>query len=119
MEREVGPDPEKSDKIPKGGIPKGTSKGNNGPSPKNLRTILGNKEKSPKLQKGGFDIRPDSGERDREREELLRTVKIITKANGDTSARQNASDLISYLNKENTNSKIQWDRRDSFEGSIV
>ena len=62
MERGVGPNPEKLDKIPKEGIPKGTSKGNNGPSLKNLKIALENTEKSPKSQKGGFGVRPDSGE---------------------------------------------------------
>ena len=62
VERGVGLESENSNKIPKERIPKEISKGNNGPSPKNLKTILGSKEKSSKSQKGGFDIRPDSGE---------------------------------------------------------
>ena len=75
-----------------------------------------NKEKGPKSQKGGFGVRPDSGEWNWEREELLRAVKIITKANGDTSAKQNKSDIIPYSNKENNKSRIEWNRMDSFEG---
>ena len=43
-------------------------------------------------------------------------MKIITKGNGDTAARQNSQGPTSYSNKENTNSKIEWDRMESFEG---
>ena len=42
-----------------------------------------NKEKSPIASRGGFGIRPNSGERGREREELIRTIKKITKGKGE------------------------------------
>ena len=42
-----------------------------------------NKGKGPIALIGGFGVQPDSGERGREREELLNTVKEITKGKGE------------------------------------
>ena len=42
-----------------------------------------NKGKGPIAPIGGFGVWPDSGERGREREELLKTVKEITKGKGE------------------------------------
>ena len=61
-EKGVRPDPEEREKISKEEIFNGTLKENNGPSPKNSRSILGNVGKGLKLQKGGFGVRPDSSE---------------------------------------------------------
>ena len=61
------------------------------------------KEKSLIVPKGGFGIRPDSEERGREREELIRTVKKITKGKGEIVSRQDVKGTIIYP-------KMGWDR---------
>ena len=62
-----------------------------------------NKEKSPIALRGGVGMRPDSGERGREREELLRTIKEITKGKGEVVSRQDVKDTMIYP-------KTGWDK---------
>ena len=47
-----------------------------------------NRRKGPIALIGGFGVWPDSGERGLEREELLKTVKEITKGKGEIISRQ-------------------------------
>ena len=61
------------------------------------------KEKSPIVPKGGFGIRSDSEERGQEREELIKTVKKITKGKGETVSRPDVKGTIIYP-------KTGWDR---------
>ena len=67
-----------------------------------------NKGKGPIALIGGFGV-PDSGERGREREELLKTVKEITKGKGEIIPRQDLKGPISYPKEESNYLEIGWD----------
>ena len=55
-------------------------------------------------------MQPDSGERGREREELLRTVKEITKGKGEIVSRQDLKGTMIYSKEESSCLKMGWDR---------
>ena len=59
---------------------------------------------------GGFGVRPDSGERGREREELLKTVKEITKGKGEIILRSDLKGPITYPQEESSYLETGWDR---------
>ena len=61
-----------------------------------------NKGKGPIALIGDFGVWPDSGERGQERDELLKTVKEITKGKGKIIPRQDLKGPISYP-KEKSN----------------
>ena len=60
--------------------------------------------------RGGFGVWPDSGERGREREELLRTVKQITKGKGEIVSRQDLKGMMAYPKEESSCLEMGWDR---------
>ena len=84
-------------------IPNKTPRRDNTLSQEGLIPPFENKEKSPIASRGGFGIRPDSGERGQEREELLRTVKKITKGKGEIVSRQDVKGTMIYP-------KMGWDK---------
>ena len=59
---------------------------------------------------GGFGVQPDSGERGQEREELLKTVKEITKGEGEISLRSDLKGPITYPKEESNYLEAGWDR---------
>ena len=69
-----------------------------------------NKEKSPIAPRGGFGMRPDSGERGQERAELLRTVKEITRGKEEIVSRQDLEGTMIYPKEESNCLKTGWDR---------
>ena len=58
---------------------------------------------------GGFGVQPDSGERGRDREELL-TVKEITKGKWEIIPKQDLEGPISYPKEESNYLETGWDR---------
>ena len=60
--------------------------------------------------RGGFGVRPDSEERDQEREELLRMVKQITKGKGEIGSRQDLKGMMTYPKEESNYLEAGWDR---------
>ena len=77
-------------------IPNKTARRDNTLSQEGLKPLFENKEKSPIASREGFGIRPDSGERGQEREELIRTVKKITKGKGEIVSRKDMKDMMTY-----------------------
>ena len=69
-----------------------------------------NKRKGPIASRGGFGVRPDSGETGREREELLRTVKEITKGKGEIVSKQDLKSTMTYPKEESRYLEMGWDR---------
>ena len=69
-----------------------------------------NRGKGPTATIGGFGVWPDSGKRDREREELLKTVKQITKGKGEIISRQDLKGLITYPKEESNCLETGWDK---------
>ena len=69
-----------------------------------------NKGKGPIAPRGGFGVWPDSGERGREREELLKTVKQITKGKGEIVPKQNLKSMMTYPKEESSYLEMGWDR---------
>ena len=59
---------------------------------------------------GGFSVLPDSEERGREREELRKTVKEITKGKGEISFRSDLKGPITYPKEESNYLEAGWDR---------
>ena len=96
-------DSEKSSEFPGEIIPNKMPRRDNTLSQEGLIPPFENKEKSPIVPRGGFGIRPDSGERGQEREELLKTVKEITKGKGEIVSRQDVKGMMIYP-------KMGWDR---------
>ena len=84
-------------------IPNKTPRRDNTLNQERLILPFENKEKSLIAPRGGFGMRPDSGERGQEREELLRTVKEITKGKGEIVSRQDVKGTMIYP-------KMGWDR---------
>ena len=68
-----------------------------------------NKGKGPIAPIRGFGVWPDSEERGQEREELLKTVKEITKGKGEIIPRQDLKGPISYPKEESNYLEIGWD----------
>ena len=84
-------------------IPNKTPRRDNTLSQKGLIPPFENKGKSPIAPRGGFGMRLDSGERGQEREELLRTVKEITKGKGEIVSGQDVKSTMIYP-------KMGWNR---------
>ena len=101
---------EKSSESPWEIIPNKTPRRDNTLRQERLIPPFDNKEKSPIAPRGGFGMQPDSGERGREREELLRTVKEITKGKGEIVSRQDVKGMIIYPKEESSCLKMGWDR---------
>ena len=91
---------EKSNESPKETIPKRTPKRDNGLGQESLMSPFKDKGKGLITLVGGFGVWPDSGERGQQREELLKTVKEITKGKGEIISRQNLKGSIAYPKKE-------------------
>ena len=94
---------EKSSESPWETIPNKTPRRDNTLSQERLIPPFENKEKSPIALRGGVGMWLDSGERGREREELLRTVKKITKGKGEVVSRQDVKGTMIYP-------KMGWDK---------
>ena len=94
---------EQSSESPWEIIPNKTPRRDNTLSQEALIPPFENKEKSPIAPRGGFGMWLDSGERGREREELLRTVKEITKGKGEIVSGQDMKGTMIYP-------KMGWDR---------
>ena len=107
--REVDSGSEKSNGSPRETVPKKTPKRDNGLGQESLMSPSKNKGKGPIAPIGGFGVWPDSGERGREREELLKTVKEITKGKGEIIPRQNLKGPIAYLKEESNYLETGWD----------
>ena len=101
---------EKSSESPWEIIPNKTPRRENTLSQERLIPPFDNKEKSPIAPRGGFGMWPDSGERGQEREELLRTVKEITKGKGEIVSRQDVKGTMIYPKEEGSCLKMGWDR---------
>ena len=99
---------EKSSESPWEIIPNKTPKRDNTLSQESLIPSSENKEKGPIAPRGGFSMQPDSGEK--EREELLKTVKEITKGKGEIVSRQDVKGMMIYPKKESSCLKMGWDR---------
>ena len=97
---------EKSYGSPKETIPKKTPKRDNGLGQESLMSPSKNKGKGPIALIGGFGVWSDSGDRGQEREELLKTVKEITKGKGEIIPRQGP---IAYPKEESNYLEIGWD----------
>ena len=100
---------EKSYGSPGETIPKKTPKRDNGLGQESLMSPSENKGKCPIALIGGFGVRPDSGERGQEREELLKPVKEITKGKGEIIPRQNLKGPITYPKEESNYLETEWD----------
>ena len=74
-----------------------------------------NKGKGPVKPIGGFGVQPDSGERGQEREELLKTVKEITKGKGEIILRSDLKGPITYPKEESNYLGTGWDRSKLFD----
>ena len=91
-------------------IPNETPKRDNTISQESLISSSENKGKGPIAPRGGLGVQPDSGERGQEREELLRTVKEITKEKGEIVPKQNLKSTITYPKEESSYLEKGWDR---------
>ena len=100
---------EKSSESPWEIIPNKTPKMDNTLSQESLISSSENKGKGPTAPRGGFGVRPDSGERGWEREELLKTVKEITKGKGEIVSRQDLKGTMIYPKEESSYLKMEWD----------
>ena len=101
---------EKSSESPWEIIPNKTPKRENTLSQESLISSPENKGKGPIAPRGGFGAWPDSGESGREREELLRTVKEITKGKGEIVPKQNLKSTMTYPKEESSYLEIGWNR---------
>ena len=69
-----------------------------------------NKQKGSSIKpKGGFGFHPDSGERGRKREEVLKAVQEITKGSGEKVPIQNSRGTAPYLREGNFHFKSGWE----------
>ena len=101
---------EKSNESPRETIPNETPKRGNTLGQESLMSSSKNKGKSPVAPRGGFGVRPDSEERDREREELLRKVKQITKGKREIGSGQDLKGMMTYPKEESNYIEAGWDR---------
>ena len=101
---------EKSNESPRETIPNKTPKRDNTSGQESLMSSSKIKGKSPIVLRGGFGVWPDSGERGREREELLKTVKEITKGKGEIVSRQDLKGMMTYPKEESSCLETGWDR---------
>ena len=101
---------EKSSGSPRETIPNKTPKRDNALGQESLMSPFKNKGKAPIMTIGGFSVRPDSGERGQEREELLKTVKEITEGKGEIILRLDLKGPITYPKEESSYLETGWDR---------
>ena len=101
---------EKSNESQRETIPNKTPKRDNTLGQESLMSPSKNKGKGPIVPRGGFGVWADSGERGREREELLKTVKQITKRKGEIVSRQNLKGTMIYPKEESSCLEMGWDR---------
>ena len=101
---------DKSSGSPRETIPKKTPKRDNGLGQESLMSPSKNKGKGPIMLIGGFGVQPDSGERGREREKLLKTMKEITKGKGEIIPRHDLKGPIAYPKEESNYLETGWDR---------
>ena len=101
---------ENSNESPRETIPNKTSKRDKALDQESLMSSFKNKGKGPITPIRGFSVRPDSGERGREREELLKTVKEITKGKGEIILRLDLKGPITYPKEESSYLETGWDR---------
>ena len=76
---------------------------------KKVVSLPNSKRKGPIAPIGGFGVQLDSGERGREREELLKTVKETTKGKGEKTPKQNLKGPTSYPKEESSYLEMRWD----------
>ena len=74
-----------------------------------LVSSTNSKRKGPMVLIGGFGVHLDSGERGREREELLKTVKEITKGKGEMTPKQNLKGTTFCPKEESNYFETGWD----------
>ena len=67
------------------------------------------KREGPIRPTGGFGVHPDSGERGREREEVLKAIQEITKGNGEMTPMQSFGDSAFYPRGGNTYFRSSWE----------
>ena len=91
-------------------IPKKTTKRDNGLGQESLMYPSKNKGKGPIALIGGFGVWPASGERGQEREELLKTVKEITRGKGEIIPKHDLKGPIAYPKEESNYLETGWDR---------
>ena len=108
--RRVDSGSEKSNESPRETIPNKTLKRDNALGQESLMSPFKNKGKGPITPIGGFGVRPDSGERGREREELRQTVKEITKRKGEVILRLDLKGPIINPVEESNYLETGWDR---------
>ena len=101
---------EKSNESPRETIPNKTPKRDNTLGQESLMSSSKNRGKGAIASIGGFGVWPDSGERGPEREELLKTVKEITKGKGEIISRQDLKGSIAYPKEESNYLETGWDR---------
>ena len=101
---------EKSNESPREIVPEKTPKKDNTLGQESLMSSSKNREKGPIALIGGFGVWPDSGERGQEREELLKTVKEITKGKGEIVSRQDLKGTMTYPKEESSCLETGWDR---------
>ena len=101
---------EKSNESPRETIPNKTPKRDNTLGQESVMSPFKNKGKGPITPIGGFSFQPDSGERDQEREELLKTVKEITKGKGKIILRPDLKGPITYPKEESIYLETGWNR---------
>ena len=77
---------------------------------KGFESIRSNKKKESSIKpNGGFGFCPDSGERGREREEVLKAVQEITKGNRGKVPIRNSRGTTPYLRGRNSHFKPGWE----------